>query len=33
MMKEEETRLEKEIDTWEKKFKKKNGREPTEEDK
>ena len=33
MMKEEQTRLQSEIDAWEKKFQKKNGREPTEDEK
>lgn len=33
MMNQEKTGLEKEIKQWEAQFKKKNGREPTEEDK
>ena len=33
MMQEEQTRLEGEMETWEKKFIKKNKREPTEDDK
>ena len=33
MMQEEQKRLSKEIETWEKKFVKQNGREPTEEEK